>query len=71
MDKRYHNYILLVELKMNLYQGNIDFVNYLDEKGIHINLKSARYHDYAFWDKAIEDVIDRFTSSHKRMLEYS
>ena len=48
-----------------LYQGNIDFVNYLDEKGIPYQFKKAPgNHDYAFWDKAIEDVIDRFTSSH-------
>ena len=46
-----------------LYQGNIDFVNYLDEKGIPYQFKKAPgNHDYAFWDKAIEDVIDRFTS---------
>ena len=41
MDKRYHNYITC-GTEDELYQGNIDFVNYLDEKGIPYQFKKRQ-----------------------------
>ncbi|BGE81235.1 alpha/beta hydrolase [Staphylococcus petrasii] len=45
-----------------LYPQNLEFIKYLDEKGIQYNFKeSPGIHDYAYWDKAIKETIEQFT----------
>lgn len=45
-----------------LYQDNLDFIRYLNEKGVNYHFeKSSGDHDYAYWDKAIKQVIETFT----------
>ncbi|GGG94328.1 esterase family protein [Staphylococcus pragensis] len=47
-----------------LYQDNLDFIKYLDDKGINYDFReSPGKHDYAYWDKAIKEVIETFTQN--------
>lgn len=46
-----------------LYQGNIDFIQFLNLKEVPYHFKeSTGVHDYAYWDKAIKEVIEEFTA---------
>ena len=68
VDKAVTNNVDLPELLIMcgtedaLYQDNLDFIRYLNEKGVNYHFeKSSGDHDYAYWDKAIKQVIETFT----------
>lgn len=46
-----------------LYQNNLEFIHYLDEKGIPYTFEeSPGEHNYAYWDKAIKTAIEWFVN---------
>jgi putative tributyrin esterase len=47
-----------------LYEDNKQFINYLDDRGVAYQFKEDRgEHDYAYWDKAIKQVIEWCTQT--------
>lgn len=64
-QKQIPEFLMMCGTEDFLYQSNVDFVYYLQQKGICCDFKDGiGQHDYAYWDKAIQTVIETFMKDH-------